>query len=123
MYQMKLYILELVLLIVPLEIYRAARISRTYCPTKDQPVQPQTSWNYEQTQRRYRTAKVLVQRRTRLSSTSEAALYSPEDSMQGPDLVCDLEQLEYQYRLMTSGEEEIMKIYEAGWHLLSSRHD
>ena len=28
--------------------------------------------------------------------------------MQGPDLVCDLEQLEYQYRLTTSGEEEII---------------
>ena len=29
--------------------------------------------------------------------TSEAALYSPEDSMQGPDLACDPEQLEFLY--------------------------
>ena len=31
--------------------------------------------------------------------------------MQGPDLVCDPEQLEYQNRPMTPGEEEIIGIY------------
>ena len=44
--------------------------------------------------------------------TPEAALYSPEDSMQGTDLACDPEQLEYLYRPMTPDEEEIMRIYE-----------
>ena len=44
--------------------------------------------------------------------TPEAALYSPEDSLQGPDLACDPEQLEYLYRPMTPDEEEIMRIYE-----------
>ena len=32
--------------------------------------------------------------------------------MQGSDLAGDLEQLEYPYRPMTPGEEEIMRIYE-----------
>ena len=35
----------------------------------------------------------------------DAALTSPDDSMQGPDLACDLEQLDY------PGEEEIKRIY------------
>ena len=43
---------------------------------------------------------------------SEAALSSSDDSMQGSDLAGDLEQLEYPYRPMTPGEEEIMRIYE-----------
>ena len=34
--------------------------------------------------------------------------------MQGPDLVCDPEQIEYQDRPMTPGEKEIMSIYEDG---------
>ena len=46
------------------------------------------------------------------ASASEAALYSSEDSMQGPDLVCDPEQLEYQNRPMTPGEKEIIGSYE-----------
>ena len=80
----------------------------------------------------------------RTASTSETALYSPEDpeyayatgvarhrsvlesaaepedpeygntthSIKGRDLVCDPEQLEYQYRSMTPGEEKIIRIYE-----------
>ena len=48
------------------------------------------------------------------ASTSEAALYSSEEPIQGPDLAGDPEQLEYRYRLMTLGEEEVMRIYEDG---------
>jgi hypothetical protein len=80
----------------------------------------------------------------RTASTSETALYSPEDpeyayatgvarhrsvlesaaepedpeygdathSIKGHDLVCDPEQLEYQYRPITPGEEKIIRIYE-----------
>ena len=43
---------------------------------------------------------------------SDAALSSPDDSMQEPDLASDLEQFEDPYRPMTPGEEEIMRIYE-----------
>ena len=77
----------------------------------------------------------------RTASTSETGLYSPEDpeyayatgvarhrsvlesvlgpeygnithSIKGHDLVCDPEQIEYQYRPMTPGEEKIIRIYE-----------
>ena len=43
---------------------------------------------------------------------SDAALPPPDYSMQGPDLACDQEQLDYPARPMTPGEEEIMRIYE-----------
>ena len=36
---------------------------------------------------------------------SDAALSSPDDSMQGTDLACDPEQLDYPARPMTPGEE------------------
>ena len=41
---------------------------------------------------------------------SDGALSSPDDSMYG--VAGDQEQLEYPYRPMTPGEEEIMRIYE-----------
>ena len=47
-----------------------------------------------------------------LASTPGAALYSAEDSIQEPNLACCQEQLEYQYRPRTPGEEEILRIYE-----------
>ena len=47
-----------------------------------------------------------------LANTSGAAPYSTEDSIQEPDLDCDQEQLEYQYRLMTPREEDISRIGE-----------
>ena len=45
-----------------------------------------------------------------LPGTTEAALYSAEDSLPEPNLDCGQEQLEYQYRPMTPGEEEILRI-------------
>ena len=45
-----------------------------------------------------------------LPGTTEAALYSTEDSIPEPNLDCGQEQLEYQYRPMTPGEEEILRI-------------
>jgi len=39
-------------------------------------------------------------------------LYFTEDSIQEPDFVLGLEQLEYQYRSMTPREEDISRIYE-----------
>ena len=47
-----------------------------------------------------------------LANTPGAALYSAEDSIQESNLACGQEQLEYQYRPMTPGEEEISRIYE-----------
>ena len=47
-----------------------------------------------------------------LASTPGAALYSAEDSIQEPNLACCQEQLEYQYRPRTPGDEEILRIYE-----------
>ena len=49
-----------------------------------------------------------------LANTSRAAPYSTENSIQEPDLDCDQEQLEYQYRLMTPREEDISRIDENG---------
>ena len=49
-----------------------------------------------------------------LLCTSEAALYSAEDSISEPNLACGQEQVEYQYRPMTPGEEETLRIYENG---------
>jgi len=42
-----------------------------------------------------------------LANTSGATPYSTEDSVQESDLVPGLEQLEYQYRSMTLGEDDI----------------
>ena len=47
-----------------------------------------------------------------LANTPGAALYSAEDSIQESNLACGQEQLEYQYRPMTPGEEEISRFYE-----------
>ena len=44
----------------------------------------------------------------------EAALNSAEDSIQRLNLACGQDQLEYQYKPMTPGEEEISRIYEDG---------
>ena len=44
-----------------------------------------------------------------LTSTSGAALNSAEDSVQEINLACGQEQLEYQYRPTTPGEEEIYR--------------
>ena len=49
-----------------------------------------------------------------LASSPGAALYSAKDSIKELNLAWGQEQLKYQYRPMTSGEEEISRIYEDG---------
>ena len=44
-----------------------------------------------------------------LTSRSGAALYSAKDSIPEPNHDCDQEQLEYQYRTMAPGEEELLR--------------
>ena len=95
-------------------------IQRNPSPTTDQPVQLQTKI-YSQAGSINRATGDLEQLecsyREELdypASTSEAALYSSEEPIQGPDLAGDPEQLEYQYRPMNLGYEEIMRIYEDG---------
>ncbi|XP_023346980.1 uncharacterized protein LOC111715828 [Eurytemora carolleeae] len=89
---------------------------RQSSPTKVQLVQLQVQTNSPDVPRDRNTGEspAYIDRRELdcLANTSGAAPYYTEDSIQDSDIVCGLEQLEYQYRSMTPGEEDISMIYE-----------